>query len=194
MDPVTIAAAGTAASGLFSSIGNFFSQQSANETNVKLARENRAWQERMANTEVQRRKADLAAAGFNPLLAAGGNGASTPSGSVAHVGAPELTPIDLIGIEKLRADISRTRAETAVAEATKDNVIEQNNKLKAENQLLGLDARVRNANLYKMEQDAHIEDTWYGRNILAPIRTTLGAIGNIFGRVPEYMPKTVKGR
>lgn len=173
---------------------NFWSQERANKANIALNRENRDWEERMSNTSVQRHAADLEAAGFNRLLAANGEGASTPSNSAPHVSAPQVSPLEIMSIAKARADISRTRAETAVAEATKDNVLEQNKKLQAENKLLALDARVRDANLYKMEQDANIENTWYGRNILAPIRTTLGAIGNIFGRVPEYMPKTVKGR
>lgn len=120
---------------------NWFSQKKANETNVALNRENRDWEERMSNTAVQRHKADMQAAGFNPLLAAGGEGASTPSNSAPHVSAPQLTPIDILGIAKARADVSKTKAETLVSLATEKNLGEQNENLRVQNTVLRAQAQ-----------------------------------------------------
>ncbi len=76
-----IAAIPAAIGGIAGGLG----QHSANKSNERIARENRAFQERMSNTAVQRRMADMRAGGLNPILA-GKFDASSPAGSLAQMG------------------------------------------------------------------------------------------------------------
>lgn len=61
------------------------SAHNANRTNIEMAREQRKWEENMANTAMQRKVEDLRKSGLNPVLAASGPGAATPSVSVPTI-------------------------------------------------------------------------------------------------------------
>jgi len=62
-----------------------FGQSSANKANLKINREQMAFQERMSDTAMQRRVTDMQKAGINPVLAAATPGASTPAGASGQV-------------------------------------------------------------------------------------------------------------
>lgn len=123
-----MAGAQLASSGL-----GIWGQERANKNNLKIAREQMAFQERMSNSAYQRATADMRAAGLNPLLAYGQGGASSPSGAsttVENIMAGVSTgALDTL---RLKKDIEEASSRIELQNEQKETELERQNNLRVD--------------------------------------------------------------
>jgi len=109
MDPVTIAAIIGGGSLLGASGLNFWGQSSNLEYQKWAQR--KTW--KREDDAVQRRVNDLRAAGLSPTLAAGSSAATS---SPISTQAPQVDPMTMMNLMKMKNDISYTQAQTRLAD------------------------------------------------------------------------------
>ena len=119
--PAVLGAIGpSVAAGAASLIG----QERANRINIRLAREQMRFQERMSGTAWQRAVKDMKLAGINPMLAYQQGGATSPSGQTARVedviGPAVSSAMHLMRMrQELR--VMRAQEQKAIAEGREAN-------------------------------------------------------------------------
>lgn len=116
-----------ALAGLAGGILGYQGQKDTNRANLRIARDQMSFQERMSNTSYQRAMADMQAAGLNPILAYSQGGASTPIGATAQMVNPYQSS----------SSIASELGSTA------SSVIKQSNEVDRINSLLENDAAYR---------------------------------------------------
>jgi ABC-type molybdate transport system substrate-binding protein len=135
-----ISAGGSLLGGLIGSRG----QSAANKANLKIAREQMAFQERMSNTAYQRSSKDLEAAGLNRILALG-SPASSPAGAQATMQNEKAAIGDAVGkttasamaAMQAKASIQNIQAQTALTMEQKRKVRNEANLTQPKADLFG---------------------------------------------------------
>lgn len=185
MDPFTGMAVASAGSNLLGGALSYVGAKEQNASAEQIAREQMAFQKGMSDTAMQRKVADLRAAGLNPILAADGGGASTPGGA-GFMPTNKMAGIDeAIGKAVSSAiDSQRFRKEMMLADS-QVNVLDAEERLKetqsklneSQEKINQFNARMLATELPRAEGAAEAEKVFQGSGMFGNILRVLDTLG-----------------
>jgi hypothetical protein len=181
---------------------------SANIANAQQAREQMAFQERMANTAYQRQMADLKAAGVNPMLVASLGGSSTPPGAsipaqqaaaqqniASGIGQGASSAIDAIRtryeIQNMKEANEKIRSDTELNKALRLSA-NADARLKANSaRIAAANAKITESNIPGAEFEGKIDSSLYGKAVRAinRINPFAGTAKGIYSVVKKAIPR-----